>query len=318
MNNAIYEVINNGENSYYYTHHGGNCVTGPLRLDQAIEYAQHNDIALNKAFEAITYSNEFMTAKKSENVFEKINADELPLYKRVFDQSNEISTYVTLDLDKNIYRYSENVNRYGSFAKDYKLNLSKVIEVAKQTVEECNVAYKNKPYEFTELIKRTDKKLDALNKQRDDILRVVVVEPNKPAYEKLLDCSESKLRAMQKVVDGYIEPLYDYLDDSKALAWGNEEARICEMQPNRKFDGKQAICGTFFITGDNGEDSLSLTESQVKKYLEMFKKPDRFTEREIGEAFRCEVHFISFEELTPIQTPERAAAKPKPKGSPKR
>jgi hypothetical protein len=149
-------------------------------------------------------------------------------------------------------------------------------------------------------------------------LRVVVVEPNKPAYEKLLDCSESKLRAMQKVVDGYIEPLYDYLDDSKALAWGNEEARICEMQPNRKFDGKQAICGTFFITGDNGEDSLSLTESQVKKYLEMFKKPDRFTEREIGEAFRCEVHFISFEELTPIQTPERAAAKPKPKGSPKR
>ena len=44
MNNAIYEVINNGENSYYYTHHGGNCVTGPLRLDQAIEYAQHNDI----------------------------------------------------------------------------------------------------------------------------------------------------------------------------------------------------------------------------------------------------------------------------------
>ncbi|MFQ8787453.1 hypothetical protein [Ruminococcus sp.] len=49
----------------YYTHHGGNCVTGPLRLDQAIEYAQHNDIALNKAFEAITYSNEFMTAKKA-------------------------------------------------------------------------------------------------------------------------------------------------------------------------------------------------------------------------------------------------------------
>lgn len=65
MNNAIYEVINNGENSYYYTHHGGNCVTGPLRLDQAIEYAQHNDIALNKAFEAITYSNEFMTEKKA-------------------------------------------------------------------------------------------------------------------------------------------------------------------------------------------------------------------------------------------------------------
>ncbi|MFQ8787455.1 DUF3846 domain-containing protein [Ruminococcus sp.] len=73
------------------------------------------------------------------------------------------------------------------------------------------------------------------------------------------------------MVDGYIEPLYDYLDDSKALAWGNEEARICEMRPNRKFDGKQAICGTFFITGDNGEDSLSLTENQVKKYLEMFK-----------------------------------------------
>lgn len=83
----------------------------------------------------------------------------MPLYKRVFDQSNEISTYVTLDLDKNIYRYSENVNRYGSFAKDYKLDLGKVIEVAKQTVEECNVAYMNKPYEFTELIKRTDKNL---------------------------------------------------------------------------------------------------------------------------------------------------------------
>lgn len=44
----------------------------------------------------------------------------------------------------------------------------------------------NKPYEFTELIKRTDKKLDSLNKQRDDILRVVVVEPNKPHMKSFL------------------------------------------------------------------------------------------------------------------------------------
>lgn len=105
--------------------------------------------------------------------------------------------------------------------------------------------------------------------------------------------------------------------DAKGVElWANRNCQTSYVY--YKFDGKQAICGTFFITGDNGEDSLSLTENQVKKYLEMFKKPDRFTEREIGEAFRCEVHFISFEELTPIQAPERAAAKPKPKGSPKR
>ena len=97
MNNAIYEVINNGENSYYYTHHGGNCVTGPLRLDQAIEYAQHNDIALDKAFEAITYSNEFMTAKKSENVFEKINADEA---MRSVRMSHWISIRISTDILK--------------------------------------------------------------------------------------------------------------------------------------------------------------------------------------------------------------------------
>ncbi|WP_298486688.1 DUF3846 domain-containing protein [uncultured Ruminococcus sp.] len=319
MNNAIYEVISNGENSYYYTHHGGNCVTGPLRIEQAESFATQQNISVKQAFEMITYSNEFLTDQKGENIFEKISPEQMPLYNRVFEQSNEINAYVTLDLDKNVYRYKENINKYGSAAKNYRLDLREVTNVTKQAVEDCNIAYQDKPYEFTELIRRTDVKLDELNKQRDDVLRVVVVEPGKPAHEQLLDCSEGgKLRAMQKVVDGYIEPLYGYISDTKALAWGNEEARICEMQPNRKFDGKQAICGTFFITGDNGEDSLSLTESQVKKYLEMFKKPDRFTEREIGEAFRCEVHFISFEELTPIQAPERAAAKPKPKGSPKR
>jgi len=311
LNNAIYEVISNGENSYYYTHHGGNCVTGPLRIEQAESFATQQNISVKQAFEMITYSNEFLTDQKGENIFEKISPEQMPLYNRVFEQSNEINAYVTLDLDKNVYRYKENINKYGSAAKNYRLDLREVTNVTKQAVEDCNIAYQDKPYEFTELIRRTDVKLDELNKQRDDVLRVVVVEPGKPAHEQLLDCSEGgKLRAMQKVVDGYIEPLYGYISDTKALAWGNEEARICEMQPNRKFDGRQAICGTFFIAGDNGEESLSLTDKQVKKYLDMFKTPDKFDQREIDEAFRCEIHFITFDD-TQAQMQSKAATKPK-------
>lgn len=317
LNNGIYEVINDNKHSYFYTHHGGNCVTGALRLDQTQSYAEQMNISLDQALSEITYNNTFKADAKGDNVFEKVPENEVYLYKKVFNQSPEINAYITLDLDNNVYRYQENINKFGRKAKDYKLDLSDVKRAANEAVKECNIKYSNTPYEFSELIQRTDKKLDQLNKQRDDIMRIVVVEPNKPAYEKLLDCSEGKLRPMQKVVDGLIEPVY-YLNDPNAIIWANEEARICEMQPNRKFDGKQAICGTFFISGDTGEDSISLTDEQVKKYTEKFKKPDKFSEREINEALRCEIQCVFFEDFSAAQNIEKAVSKPKVKGSPKR
>lgn len=100
-------------------------------------------------------------------------------------------------------------------------------------------------------------------------IRVLVVEPNKLPYEKVIP---NRLKDKQNLVGGLIE--YTRVDnDENSLVICNEEGKILGLEWNREI-GNNIIAGTFFIVGDNpdiGEDR-SLTDEQIEKYKERFNE----------------------------------------------
>lgn len=98
-------------------------------------------------------------------------------------------------------------------------------------------------------------------------IKVLVVEPNKLPYEKVI---KNNLEEKQKIVDGLIE--YVSLDNNSLLVC-NEEGKILGMEPNRIVGG-DIIAGTFFIVRDSlgtGED-VSLNENQIERFKIQFGK----------------------------------------------
>ena len=102
-------------------------------------------------------------------------------------------------------------------------------------------------------------------------IKVLVVEPNKLPYEKVI---KNNLEEKQKIVDGLIE--YVSLDNNSLLVC-NEEGKILGMEPNRIVGG-DIIAGTFFIVRDSlgtGED-VSLNENQIERFKNQFGKDSMF------------------------------------------
>lgn len=100
-------------------------------------------------------------------------------------------------------------------------------------------------------------------------IKVLVVEPNKLPYEKVIS---NRLRDKQQIVDGYIEYVRLLEDDSVVLIC-NEEGKINGSEYNRDI-GYDIIAGTFIIArecADDGEDR-SLTDEQIEKYKERFNQ----------------------------------------------
>lgn len=73
---------------------------------------------------------------------------------------------------------------------------------------------------------------------------------------------ENELKAMQDIVDGYIETIK--LRENVVIVC-NEEGKLRSLQPNRVV-GNDVIVGTFFICGTKGANFCSLTEEQIKEY----------------------------------------------------
>ena len=77
-------------------------------------------------------------------------------------------------------------------------------------------------------------------------MKVVMVEPNKPAY--ITEIGDD-YKSIHDAVGGLIEPIY-FLHERGVVMVGNEEAKLLGMEGNRRFnDG--IVAGPFFICGDN-------------------------------------------------------------------
>lgn len=111
----------------------------------------------------------------------------------------------------------------------------------------------------------------------DNLLNVVYVEPNKPAYAAEV---EHTLEGEQRAVKGMIECIYCHDDNTCVVA--NEEAKLIGMEGNRRFgDGNSIIAGPFFVVGLQGDGFRSLTEEEQAKYLEKYAEPEQISQEEV-------------------------------------
>ena len=107
-------------------------------------------------------------------------------------------------------------------------------------------------------------------------MKVVMLEPNKPAYVKEIG---NDLASMQEEVEGYIEIIYPFEDENIGLVC-NEEGKIEGFPLNRaiRANGKiiDVIAGNAFICDCSEDELQSLDSKLIDKYLEMFEEPERF------------------------------------------
>lgn len=113
-----------------------------------------------------------------------------------------------------------------------------------------------------------------------EMMKVVMVEPNKPAYITEI---EHSLKGIKEAVGGLIEPIY-YLDEPRAVMVGNEEAKLIGMDGNRRF-GDRIVAGPFFICGEkmteDGMDFCSLSNELCEKYVQKFAVPESISQDEV-------------------------------------
>lgn len=113
--------------------------------------------------------------------------------------------------------------------------------------------------------------------QEENLLAVVFVEPHKkPVVRKL----RNEYEDISCAVGGLIEHIYQ--EDGTILV-ANEESKLLGMDGNRRLnDGKSILAGPFFVVGDDGEDYRSLTEEEIKRYMERFDEIEEITPEEVA------------------------------------
>jgi len=112
----------------------------------------------------------------------------------------------------------------------------------------------------------------------DNLMRVVYVEPNKPAYEAEVT---GTLEGEQRAVQGLIEAVYLDNDDDVLLIC-NEEAKLIGMEGNRHVNiNDEIIAGPFFVCGSSGSNFRGLTDEEVTKYMDRFKEPEQISQEEV-------------------------------------
>ncbi len=110
-------------------------------------------------------------------------------------------------------------------------------------------------------------------------MKVVMVEPNKPAYVTEIG---NDFESIRDAVGGYFQ-IIPYLED--AMMIGNDGAKLIGMEGNRRF-GNQIVAGPFFICGsevneEGDEDFCSLSDELCKKYVKQFEVPEHITQAEV-------------------------------------
>ena len=109
---------------------------------------------------------------------------------------------------------------------------------------------------------------------KEETIRVVLLEPHQMA--KTVEVKNT-LEGLQELVKGDIEPFYPFEEEVCFIC--NDEGKINGMEPNRAiYDDDHnmidVLFGPGFICSCGGEDFGSLSNEQIEKYTEMFKRPE--------------------------------------------
>ena len=118
---------------------------------------------------------------------------------------------------------------------------------------------------------------ESQTQKSDNLLKVVYVEPNKPAYIAEI---EHTLDGEQRAVQGMIEAVYCHDDDTCIIC--NEEGKLIGMEGNRRYNnGQNIIAGPFFVVGLQGDSFRSLTEEEQAKYMDKYAIPEEISQEEV-------------------------------------
>ncbi len=109
----------------------------------------------------------------------------------------------------------------------------------------------------------------------DEKLRIVMVEPEKPAYVTEIP---NTLEAEQQAVGGGLIDIV-YLDQGILVC--NDEGKLRGMEGNRRLDNGSVIAGPFFVVGDAGENFRSLTDAEADHFLQRFSQPEQISQQEV-------------------------------------
>lgn len=108
-------------------------------------------------------------------------------------------------------------------------------------------------------------------------LKCVYITPHHTPLELNLEVNEYKV--LSDAVQGIIEITHPFNDDASII--GNEEAKLINMEGNRKI-GASIYAGPILIVGDNGgEYFVALTQNQADAYKDMFAQPEEISREEV-------------------------------------
>ena len=117
---------------------------------------------------------------------------------------------------------------------------------------------------------------EAATQKPANLLKVVYVEPGKPAYAAEI---EDTLQAKQRAVGGMIELVNN--GDGTAIIC-NEEGKLEGLPANRRIEEiSDVIVGNFFVVGLGKEDFRSLTDEETEKYIKRFESPEEIEQEEV-------------------------------------
>lgn len=107
-------------------------------------------------------------------------------------------------------------------------------------------------------------------------ITVLVVEPEKKPYVK--DISPG-LSSLQHEVGGCIQAVYPFEEPVAIIC--DEEAKLKGSALNRALRDDQGhiydiVAGTFILTGIDEDDFTSLHPDHIKKFTDLYKKPELF------------------------------------------
>ena len=103
-------------------------------------------------------------------------------------------------------------------------------------------------------------------------MKVLVVRPMEMPEVQEIDHT---LSAMQELVGGTIQAVYPF-DDPVALVC-NDEGKLLGLPWNRALTDDHGVpydivCGTFFLAGIAEDDFASLTDRQIEKYTDYYRR----------------------------------------------
>ena len=121
---------------------------------------------------------------------------------------------------------------------------------------------------------------------KEPMIRVLKIESHK---EPQVIHIKNSLESLQKEVDGYLEIV---VLSPTAMMVFNEEGKIIGLEGNRRFNN-DVIVGNIIIAGiDDNRDTCSLSDAELKTYMERFKQPEEISQEEIDSTSTFNIRFF--------------------------